>query len=210
MQCFKRPNFSAKSKIFKRASWLTVMILLINACATGPNLPIRPSDNQQQRLAQLTTWQLNGRMAFKSDKEKVSAYINWNQEQQRYQVRFNSFVGTSLLTISGSHRHAIMTKGDEQYVSNEPNNLLFNVTGWDIPLLELQHWVKGSITEKGVNAQFDEQGLLRTMTHQTSGWAITYEDYQQVDNVVLPHLINIVKDDKLIKIKIKQWQLENN
>lgn len=185
------------------------MILLLTACATGPNQALRPSKNQQQTLAQLTSWQLSGRMAFKSDSEKVSAYLNWQQAEQDFHVRFNSFVGTSLLTISGNEQQAVMTKGNEQYISAEPNQLLLTITGWDIPLLELQHWVKGLIKDKRVKAQFNEQGLLTTMIHNKSGWKISYSDYQQVDHVVLPHLITIQKDDKYIKIKIKQWQLEH-
>lgn len=193
--------------IFKRFYFICLFMTLLAGCVSKHNIPTTPTQKQQETLEQLETWKINGRLAFRSDEKRVSAYLNWQQQQKHYRVSLNSFVGTSLLKIEGDEKSVTLTQGQDEYYHYDPNTLLYDITGWDIPLLQLQHWVKGYVNDEQVNAIYDELGFLTELHHNQSHWHVTYSDYKLVKSLTLPHLIEISKDDKLIKIKIKQWQL---
>jgi outer membrane lipoprotein LolB len=196
--------------IIKRFNWICLAVIFLTGCTIKSKVPLTPSQKQQVALSELSQWTLNGRMAFKSDLERVSAYMNWQQNEQQYLLKLNTFVGTSIFTIQGSEQSATLRKGEESYFHPNPDEIIRDITGWDIPLLQLQYWVKGHVRDAEVIAQFDEQGFLSSLVHKKTQWQVEYDDYQNVGTITLPHTIEVSKDDKLIKIRVKKWQLGNN
>lgn len=191
---------------------LVFSMLLLAGCAT----PTRVNESinsqlHQQQLATLTHWKIKGRLAFKSPDEKVSAYLNWQQQDQSYELTLNTFIGTNIMKMEGHPGFAMLEADDQTFTDQNASRLIKRVTGWNIPVDKLALWVKGQHTEQD-NAVFNENGLLAAVTAKCKScapWQLTYSKYKQVNSVWLPHMVVLDNTDderNQIKIKISSWR----
>lgn len=191
---------------------LCFFILLLAGCA-NPTRINESVDSQfhQQKLATLSHWKIKGRLAFKSPEEKVSAYINWQQQDQSYQLSLNTFIGINIMKMEGNLGYAMIEADDQTFTDKQASTLIQRVTGWNIPVESLALWIKGQHTEQD-NVVFSDSGLLASLTAKCTAcapWQLTYSNYKQVDGVLLPHMIqldNTIDSRNQIKIKITSWQ----
>jgi outer membrane lipoprotein LolB len=221
--CFYMRTFGYIGFILKNAFHLAVIglfSLIIAACSTVPDQPDGDFNlkAQQKRIKSLDTWHIKGRMAFKSETQKnFSAYISWEQKKEDYDFSMNNLLGVSLLKLQGNDSFAEMTYDNQSYDSNNPNNFIEALTGWDIPLLSMQDWIKGMPTaQKGANrdlnrallasATYDESGRIATFQHN-SGWLISYGSYRRVEEHWLPHQVTLKSATSQIRIRITEWTI---
>ncbi|TDF42307.1 outer membrane lipoprotein LolB [Alteromonadaceae bacterium M269] len=199
---------------------ITLLSILTIACST---LPDQPSDEfnlkkQQRLLKSLDNWKLKGRMAFKSDTQKsFGAYISWNQEKSDYDFSMNTLLGVSVMKLQGNDAFATMSYDNQTYNSTTPNQFIESLTGWDIPLLSMQDWVKGmpinnSRSNQALNKAisntitYDEVGRISSFQHD-SGWQINYGSYRRVNEHWLPHQVTLKSATSQIKIRITEWTI---
>ena len=189
-----------------------LVVLLLNGCATRPPPPERVETNAlQQKLDQFNAWQLRGRLAFKSEQEKFSANLNWQQIDDTYQVKLTSFIGTTLLEMQGAPGEALILADDQEYRDIDGQRLIHQITGWNIPINKLPLWIKGQFAP-GDAVIFDKQGLVQTLTTGClfcDRWKISFQKYQQLDDLWLPHQVTLVNQDapdNQIKIRINTWK----
>lgn len=191
---------------------VSVCMLSLAAC-TSTEIP-KQQINQAQHQAQLahySDWRLKGKLAFKSETEKFSAYINWQQRLQTFALSLNSFIGTNLMRMQGKPGFAELEADDNTYTDSDASRLILRVTGWNIPVQKMSMWVKGQ-HEPQDNVTYDSHGLvsqLRPSCDDCQQWLITYGNYQRVDNMWLPHdlaLLNTDNEKNQIKIRIDKWQ----
>ena len=97
---------------------------------------------------------------------------------------------------------------DKVYRGSNPEALLAQATGWQLPVNNLYYWSRGlaSPTSKAT-LQFDN-----THTHLLSleqdGFKVTFETYSGVGSVDLPSKLLIQNNVIRVKIVITQWQLK--
>lgn len=215
--------------MFKIApSLLFLLLTLITACTAPPTQLGKVDTNVQQRLEQLTHWTITGRFAFKSSEEKFSANMNWQQQDQAYDFRLSSFIGTTLMHMQGQPGAVTLIVDDKTYKDTDAAALIGRITGWNIPLNKLADWAKGQIDQDD-RVQFDPQGLVKELipgcTHScpqaSNQWQLSYGAFKLYkfdhnnDNAVqrpqaywLPHVINLQHRQiptNQIKIRINQW-----
>ncbi|MDO6695566.1 lipoprotein insertase outer membrane protein LolB [Aliiglaciecola sp. 3_MG-2023] len=189
-----------------------LLLLVLSGCVTSTkiNQSIN-SERHQQQLSNLTNWKIKGRLAFKSEEEKVSAYMNWQQGTNQFDLQLNTFIGTNILKMQSDDNYTSLEVDDQTYTDTDANRLIFRVTGWNIPVEKLGLWVKGQHTEKD-NVVYDEFGLvsqLEAKCRECVPWTLTFSDYQKVEGLWLPHLIQLTNTQNVanqIKIKISSWQ----
>lgn len=184
-------------------------VIWLVGCASAPPPNNIDTNAQQQMLENFQSWQLSGRLAFKSPGEKFSANLNWQQQQQVYQLKLTNFIGVSLMTMKGFDGHAEIEADDKTYKGSDPELLIQQITGWNIPVSGLATWIKGQ-AQRQDRATFDDNGLLQQLIpncQSCAPWTIQYSQYKQVDLVWLPHRINLTQapDNKII-IRINSWQ----
>lgn len=218
---------------FKRLSKLVPIFFIagifLSACTTKPSLEQLAIINLNQNLAQLTHWKLSGKIAWISPTERKSAYINWQQQGQAFTFSISNVLGISGGTMSYDGDTAILKADGEQYSDPSPAQLIYNLTGWDLPLSALQYWMKGASNESGrvlSNQSFSvvssvtryENGLIKQLIskcneEQTScsPWQIDYQvykdciingvSYQLPSAITLTNLTSTAK----VKIKVSKW-----
>ncbi|MFA3789828.1 lipoprotein insertase outer membrane protein LolB [Aliiglaciecola sp. SL4] len=189
-----------------------LLLLILSGCVTSTKINQSiDSKRHQQQLSDLTHWKIKGRLAFKSEEEKVSAYMNWQQHENQFDLQLNTFIGTNILKMHSDDNFAKLEVDDKTFTDSDPNSLILKVTGWNIPVEKLGLWVKGQHTAKD-NVIYDEYGLvsqLEAKCKKCVPWTLTYSNYKKVEQLWLPHALQLTNTQNIanqIKIKISSWQ----
>ncbi|MBC3764365.1 lipoprotein insertase outer membrane protein LolB [Neptunicella marina] len=189
-----------------RILFLLVCIAL-SACVSKPPLSQQSVNTlaHQKLLHQIQHWQIEGRIAYLEGKEKHSANLTWQQKKNDLELDLRSFIGTSVLHLEQNSNGATLEMDGEQYQDSRAEFLLYNLTGWHIPVSALSAWIKGEI-KGNETADFAKQGWLSSLNY--AGWNATFSGYRNVNNVPLPHNIILSKQQKRVVIRINQWKIK--
>ena len=186
---------------------LVIAINFLSGCSSTKPIPDLTSNKEVVDAKELTLWQLQGKLAFKSKEEKFSANLNWYQQHQDMTVNLLSFLGTSLFKLSTSPKQSILEVDGQVYESFDAEHLLYSTTGRRIPVHQLSKLVKG-VVPAGMKAQTDEHGQLLRVEFKDSlntRWLITYQEFKTFKQLRLPTKLKLASDTETIKIQIKQW-----
>ncbi|NCP65309.1 MAG: outer membrane lipoprotein LolB [Paraglaciecola sp.] len=192
---------------------LGFLSLLLLACAhQAPKPTVRVDAEQHQAgLAELTTWQIAGRFGFKGPEQKQSASLHWAQQGQNYQLTLSTILGTAILSMQNDNGLITAKADDKNYTGINASELIWQMTGWTIPVDQLPIWIKGQYT---VNDQvvMNEQGFVSQLAPTCltcQGWLISYSNYQVVENKWLPHKIVMTHSSRNVQviIKVNAWTL---
>jgi outer membrane lipoprotein LolB len=188
------------------------LLLILAGCSQTPLPTMLNVAQHQLSLQQLQHWQIKGRFAFISKKEKVSAYLNWHQSNQIIQLSLNSLLGTNLVTLNSQPGLSELIAEDKLYRDTEASRLVEQVTGWTIPVEQLIQWIKGQQTDQVV-PHYSDNGTLASLTTRCQScdvWNIRYNDYRKVGKYWLPHNVELDRqksENIRLKIKISEWIL---
>ena len=210
-----------RASLFNQFTYGTVLLIaliLLSGCTTLKSYNLTSTET----LSELTVFQVNGRMAVIQPQQKQSAYFYWRQNNADYKLTVNTFLGINLLTAKRDAQGITITTSDNTYTSPQPQQLLFELTGWWLPLDELHAWFKadvdpsqGTITYyESSNTNDIAQKYIKTFTpfcqqlHCPYVVTISYKNYQPVEQLFLPFSITFdVEGENMqsIRIKIKEW-----
>jgi len=196
-----------------RAGALTqLFILLAAACLLASCAVQQPVISAaQQPLETLRDWRMDGKLGFRSPEKNGSAWINWVQRQDAYDLRLSGPFGASATRIQGDSNFAVLSQSgrDDIYAASgeELSEWLF---GWQFPVAQLVSWVKGlpaaePAPQKIVTAP---TGLLESLQQQ--GWTLQYSNYRQEAGWVLPGRIEGKKDPYAFTLVINKWHLPDD
>ena len=200
------------NRFFARVS-LTVslaLIVFLSACATGTKTMHAGSASdiwlaRQQQLSQLTHWQLKGRIGFVSASDSGSASLYWKQSNNSYELKIVAPLGMGSVIVVGDKNGVILQSSEgEMNYAEDAQSLIWQRTGWVIPMGSLRHWILG-LPSPGEDYQLDENGRISAIENEP--WQVQYHRYQQVTDYELPRKLQIENPDIKIKLVIKDWQL---
>ena len=188
------------------------LIFFLAGCATSPQPIVKlDSSAHQLSLKQQDHWLINGRLGFKSPEKKQSAHFRWQQTQQQYQLNMTSIIGTSLLNMKGDEKGVTLNADDETYQDSDPSDLIWRVTGWQIPVEKLRFWIKGQHhnSDKVITSEQGWVSQLQPICSNCKNWLINYDDYKLVDDIWLPHkvLLNNRLNNSQLLIRVNKWDL---
>jgi len=146
------------------------------ACTGGG---IRPGIDNQQR------WQLSGKIGLRAPQLAESAYLNWRQCGDNFNVRISGPLGQTVARIDG--RGAQLTlqfEGRAPMTTSEPEIAMQQQLGWSLPIRALRYWVRAEAAPGG-DAQFSGP-QQQPDTLQQQGWQVAYLGYHQNDATALP------------------------
>ncbi|PJG57952.1 lipoprotein insertase outer membrane protein LolB [Aeromonas cavernicola] len=180
-------------------------LLLLAGCTTTESSRTQVDWQQERaRLEQLSHWQLSGKMAIITPEQKGSARLNWQQDGEDYRLNLTSLIGTHLLELSRTKGEITLLDSDgNPHHSQDAEALIYQLTGWHIPVTGLPAWIKG-IPGK---AEFDlnpDHSLARVRDGQ---WQIVYDNYRDQAGYRLPHQLTMTGQNSRLKLQINQWSL---
>ena len=196
----------------KQTLFVLTFILFMAGCATSPQPIISLNSSAHQlSLKQQDHWLIKGKLGFKGPEKKQSANFRWQQRQQQFQLNMTSIIGTSLLNMKGNEKGVTLVANDETYQDSNPSDLIWRVTGWQIPVEKLRFWIKGQ-HQKNDKVITSEQGWVRQLQpncDNCENWLIDYDNYKLVVDIWLPHKVvlkNRLNNSQLL-IRVNKWDL---
>ena len=179
--------------------FIPIIFLLLSACHTG----IRPGVDDQRH------WQLSGKLGIRGPQLAESAYLNWRQCGEHYDMRLSGPLGQTVARIDGNG--ALLTvrlEGQEPVTTAEPEQLLQRQLGWSVPLRALRYWVRAEAAP-GAPAEIEGTAAQPTALQQF-GWQVRYLAYHQSVGVALPAKLTLRNDSDLqATLLINDWLLSD-
>ncbi|MBA2657585.1 MAG: outer membrane lipoprotein LolB [Tatlockia sp.] len=162
---------------------------------------------ENSAAAKISSWNLSGAMAARSQGKGYSASVNWIQRGAgSYQIRMSGPLGSGTILISKSGGLVTLKDGPKTASSSNAESLLKQQTGISLPVTNLYYWVRG-IPAPGAaqGKKYDQAGHLLGL--RQAGFTIEYQQYRAVGNAVLPSSIRLQGNGVFIKLIIKDWQI---
>lgn len=198
---------STRSTLYYGLSGL-VLAASLTSCAVTPTTP---ADGQsawplrQAQLAQMTHWQVTGRIGVISGQDGWHAHFQWDQQESDYRIDLMGPLGQGRILIQGDPQQVrLQTQDGQQQIASDPDTLLEQSLGVRLPVNGLRYWIRGLPAPGPVSAlQTDSDGRL---THlEQNGWTIDYPAYSSATGN-LPAQILAQRQELSVKLAIEQWQ----
>ncbi len=168
---------------------------------------------RQAALRAQPDWVLQGRVAISKGRNGGSGRIDWQQQGDRYQVSLAAPVTRQSWQLSGGPGQLVRLDGLEggPRSGEDAGQLLSQATGWDIPVAQLQDWVRGLPAGQAGTPEhlgFDIDGRPRVL--RQSGWQVDYLDWypEQAGRPALPRRIEAVNGDAKVRLIVDAWDAE--
>ena len=193
--------------------WLLASYLvLLSACSLTPD--VIPS-GQQALIANgdIQHWQVSGKIGWRHGSNAESAYLNWSQCGDHYEIRLSGPLGQGAAKLYGNSQQAYLQTGDGQVLSaGSPEQLLFQKLGWSLPLSPLKFWLRGIPSPR-----FAFQPTPEGYDFQQQQWQLNFLRFTEVEEYQLPsklkaqHLnpqqFSTGASPLIVTLIIKDWQL---
>lgn len=163
---------------------LLVGLAAVIAASCAP-VPVRPLfedptavwQARQSRLTSLKAWNLQGRVSARTRDEGWQASLRWVRDNERHDIDLWGPLGRGHVQLVQNRFGARLRDADQNtYWAEDGQQLLFETTGWWLPLDGLNYWVLGvPVPEIPGQHALDEWGRLKAL--QQLGWDIRFLRY---------------------------------
>lgn len=196
---------------------LFAILLWLGACSFIPSHPPSPDpgvsdtplilqwQRHQAEMQTFTQWRLVGKIGIRTANETNSAHVNWEQQNDQFQINLTGPFGQGAAELSGNFESVLLKiAGHEDIQTDQPEVMLLERTGWDIPIKTLLHWIKGIPSpDQQATFELDTQGRLTQLTQ--ANWQLEYTSYQQLESLWLPKKIQLHRNQIKLTLVIKGW-----
>ena len=191
--------------------WLMAGALLaLSGCASrGAVKTVDSLANESQQqirealFANRQTWSFTGKIAVSQNHAGGSGHLTWTQSEGDFDIRLTAPVtGQSwhLSRASDQFRLEGLPGGPRQ--GRDAEALVLEATGWRIPVMALQDWVRGVRADGDAKMDYDNDGLPVTLRQQD--WSIEYKQWNR-DQPALPIKVFAESGDASVRLVIEQW-----
>lgn len=189
--------------------WLTAAFLL-GGCAGAPVPrpgvdPAQVWQAHQAALARVQTWHINGRIAIQTEDEGWHAVLDWRQEQDHYDIHLTGPLGQGHVQLTGDDRQVLLRREAGEVADNDAEALLYQETGWRVPVRALRYWVLGLPAPDAGDVELDTQGYPARL-HQ-DGWHIEWMEYSRQGDLMLPRRIFAHNHRARVRLVVDRWTL---
>lgn len=186
--------------------------LLLTACAHKSPLKSVEFTAHQSVLMPISEWKMSGKLGIKTPSDSGSASIHWQQKAAIYEIQLHGPLGQKSISILGdSHQVSLKEKGKPVMKARSPEALIKKATGWNLPLTQLNYWVRGLPAPKNKIKQITPNALGLMAQLEQSGWIIDYPSYHQIQHqnqlIYLPKKIVASYKDIRLTLVIREWKL---
>jgi len=180
-----------------------LVLIFLTSCQINPNkktLPLKDS-------GALSVWEFKGRVAIKTSKESHIIRIIWKQNKADTMLRLYGSFGKTYAYLETHKNISTLKVDDKTYHNTDPQRLLYQVLGWNIPVKLMQTWVKGFIPQdqkSRVNSKY-QNGHLKWL--QFNPWTIDFDNYKNFQQYALPTKLKLIHPKFSIKFSIQSWTI---
>jgi outer membrane lipoprotein LolB len=186
-------------------------VLLLVACVRAPvridadaglmaGLELR-----EAQLAGQPDWRLVGRIAVSDGSDGGSGRIHWLQRGEQIDIRLSAPVSRQSWRLAGEPGSVVLEGLDTgTRWGTDAEALLYEATGWLIPLRDMAHWARGARGAGGAEVSFDAGG--RPSLIEQGGWVIEYRDWLEGTEPALPRRVFAERGQARVRLIVERWE----
>ncbi|MDZ7853454.1 MAG: lipoprotein insertase outer membrane protein LolB [Halomonas sp.] len=160
---------------------------------------------QTERLAELDTWVLVGKVGLRTPEESTSANLDWSQHPHYYRLLISGPFGSGRSTLEGREGRFSLTTGEGRFEAETPEALMEQQLGWSLPVSALSDWIRGLPAEDSAHRlEKDEMGFPLRL--EQDGWEIEYRAWERVAELWLPRRLVMTYDDLRVTLVVTDWR----
>ena len=158
---------------------------------------------REAALAARARWTLEARIGV-SGENGGSGDLTWRQEGTAYTFSVRAVTGKTL-RLSGDEGRAVLEGVDPQPdTGSDPERLLRERLGADVPFAALRWWVLGlRVPGAAAQLQFNEQNLPAVI--EQDGWTVEYLDWFTDRTPALPKKVFAARGKAHVRIAVQAW-----
>ena len=187
------------------------VILLSTACV--PLLQTKPDVNPEslfetraKELRLLDQWKIKGRTMITQGSEAWSVGLRWQENRGDYQIKLEGPFAQGGVTLDGDKYQVVLTMTTgEKIASTNPEALILETVGWNLPVSALRDWIRGLPYNKQSyeSVTYDDEGRITHLVQQ--GWDVKFLRYVPFDMYSMPAKIFIKHPDLSLRLVISRW-----
>lgn len=191
--------------------------MLLLACLLAACAPVRVRETpaaaaaqaaREGELAPRTRWTIAARIAVSNGQDGGSGELVWKQDGENYTFTVHAPVTGRTWKLSGDARSATLEGVDAAPdVGPDPQRLLHDRLGWDVPLADLGAWVRGlRAPATPASVHYDERNLPAVI--EQSGWKVEYRDWFVERTPALPRKVFASRGGARVRVVIENWNFD--
>lgn len=203
--------------VFKTLLRLLLLALLASqtACtnirANQTTLPNKQLDVRAHltQIASIRDFKIEGRLGVQSDKQGISGTVHWHHLKVSDEMNLYSPLGGKIAEILNDNNGVTLTTSNNQvFKAQDAEALTESTLGWRLPITKLSDWIVGRPANGAIsNVKWDDDGKLKKFNQE--GWEISYLEYKESNQVVLPSKMNIRNSKLNLRLIIDRWELSS-
>lgn len=149
-----------------------------------------------------------GRVLASSEGRAFSANFRWRHVAAGNEIWLMTPVGQTLAYIAADADGATLTAADQQeYRALSVEGLTRQALGWPLPLVQLQHWIRGSTVPGSTADALTRDALDRLTSLEQEGWRIRYV-YPETGGR-LPRQVELTQGSQRIRMVVDEWRVQD-
>jgi outer membrane lipoprotein LolB len=188
---------------------LALLALLLHGCVRESARIDTEMDWQAHRnaVSARSDWNLQGKIGVRAESGSGSAAMNWQQNDEDFRLVLSGALGMGRLVLSGNR--TLVSWNDSRGRSgrhNDPDALIEEIWGWDVPVAALQFWIRG-IPQPGAAVEGTQLANGLATRFRQAGWSIEPQEYRDIDGLALPTRIRLEGRQATLTVLINRWHV---
>lgn len=204
--------FITKFKALKYALLLIIINSSVGCTSIDDGYSVQSNNNLPKQKAQLTQWQVSGRILISTAEDKHSGYYYWQQNEETFTLSVNSFLGTNILTLKSDTDKSSLKFDGDTYYDQDASILLYRLTGNYVPVHNFKYWLLGLTTGQESNIESDSTGQVSSFDFfslSNTKWQVQYASGEITSGYILPKQVTVKGQKTKIKMSLSTWELIN-
>ncbi|MGL6258134.1 lipoprotein insertase outer membrane protein LolB [Vibrio sp. WXL103] len=193
---------------------LVVLITMLSACSSLPESQTSVEwQSHQQQLQAISRYQASGKLGYIGPDQRQSLNFFWRYEDGVSQLNLRTFLGQSVLNLRSDQNGTTLTTMDgERFEGRNGQQLIWQLTGLNIPVDALPDWLLGLPTNAD-SFILNEENTLESLDKllNTQSWRLNYSAYSDASlasqTIPLPSRLSMNSDETKLNIVISKWVL---
>jgi outer membrane lipoprotein LolB len=161
--------------------------LAATGCAALP--PTEPSGPPADARS-LESWELHARLALRAGTHSAQAGLQWVRRETHDRLTLRGPFGQGVARLTRDEHGASFENGERRYRATDAETLLFEVSGWRVPLAGLDWWIRGLPAPGARTEEVRDDGGRLTRLRQ-AGWEVHLSDYHRHGPYELPGFLEL-------------------
>jgi len=182
------------------------LVIFLTSCSLAQKQSQTTNNENKTDLRDFVDWKIHGRISIKTPEETSIISIRWQQNNDDIKLRLYGSMGKTYARLVKKNGIATLTVENKSYTNTNARYLLWSVLGWDLPIDQMQYWIKGITHPDKIETNIlrNEKGNLSSFDY--NDWQVVFERYKRFESYQLPTKLILTHPKLRIRFSIQSWK----